>query len=972
MSFLLWNCQGLGNLGTIKGLRDLIRENNPHLVFLAETKCSTSQIEVLKRRLNLFGFCVESRGKSGGLALFWNKSVDVQLQSFSHYHIDVSVRLSNSEEWWRFSGVYGEPDTSKRTVFWNLLSRLHRQSVRPWLVAGDFNEILEHSEKEGGPLRAEWQIRNFRNCLLSCELHDLGFQDHSALVLELQLVKCWEAMGGRKCFRFEAAWLQDSACEDIVTKNWSSPGSLGDKIASRTLGPRSLGTELNSLILQEETYWKQRCKALWLKEGDRNSSFFHGKASTRHHTNSIRRLRNSAGEWTVSEEEVRRCILDYFEMVFTSGRPSEDDIRRGTEHLPVIVTTEMAEDLQRPFTPAESKGRKHFMNLKLDISKAYDRVEWSFLRTVLESLSSLFRTTAERGAVPGVAVCRGAPKISHLLFADDIMVFCPATLVTVQNVRHLLDIYKMASGQEINLHKSSAAFSRNTPVVLQQQLATLLGIRLENKHEIYLGLPAVAFRSKWALFTALKDRIWRRIQGWHEKSLSQAGKAVLIQAVVQAIPSYDMSCFRLPKTLLQEFQALAANFFWHNGEKRKIHWLSWDRLCSSKLDGGLGFQNLEAFNLALLGNTLDLLKAGCRWRIGTGHDVDIWKDPWILCPTSFRVISPIPLHSRASLVSDLILAETREWDVDAVSNLFWPEDRDLILQIPLSQFCTPDLLVWHYSSNGLYSVRSAYYLALSLSSPAGVSAQPDWRRTWCVVWQSQIPNKTKVFLWRAIRSLLPTASNLRKRMPFDPVCCLFCGTEDESPIHSLLQCSFPRQVWALSGLRWSDIDALVPSVEEWFKSLTLKLSPPLFNLFAMICWTIWWSRNLKCAGKEFLTPLQVVDFARSYLLAFSSQGQDCASVKSGNIAHWIPPPAGFVKINFDGGGSAGVGCGGGDAGRTWIGFNVEWIGVVQRFWRLPEALYLAIRQWSFLEVTALHCFRSSPLRYRITHFQPNC
>ncbi|KAL0377124.1 UNVERIFIED_CONTAM: hypothetical protein Scaly_0830000 [Sesamum calycinum] len=114
----------------------------------------------------------------------------------------------------------------------------------------------------------------------------------------------------------------------------------------------------------------------------------------------------------------------------------------------------------------------------------------------------------------------------------------------------------------------------------------------------------IAFPSKRALFTALKDRIWKRIHGWHEKTLSQAVKTVLIQEVVQVIPSYAISCFRLSKTLLQKFQALVANFFWHDGEKRKLHWLAWDQMCSSKLDGALGFRNLEAFNLALLGKQL--------------------------------------------------------------------------------------------------------------------------------------------------------------------------------------------------------------------------------------------------------------------------------------------------------------------------------------------------------------------------------
>ncbi|KAK4406651.1 hypothetical protein Sango_0671600 [Sesamum angolense] len=157
------------------------------------------------------------------------------------------------------------------------------------------------------------------------------------------------------------------------------------------------------------------------------------------------------------------------------------------------------------------------------------------------------------------------------------------------------------------LHKSSATFSRSTPMELQQYLAETLGICLENKHEIYLGLLAMAFRSKRALFAALKDRIWRLIQGWHEKTISQVGKAFSIQQLFKPIPSYAMSCFQLPCSLLKELHSLAANFFWHGGDRKEIHWLAWDKMCMSKSVEGLGFRNLEAFNLALLGKQL--------WRI---------------------------------------------------------------------------------------------------------------------------------------------------------------------------------------------------------------------------------------------------------------------------------------------------------------------------------------------------------------------
>ncbi|KAL0282917.1 UNVERIFIED_CONTAM: hypothetical protein Sangu_2922300 [Sesamum angustifolium] len=111
-----------------------------------------------------------------------------------------------------------------------------------------------------------------------------------------------------------------------------------------------------------------------------------------------------------------------------------------------------------------------------------------------ESRSSLFRLANERGTIPGVAICRGAPKISHPLFVDDTMIFCPTNPTTVGHVRRTLQTYIKAFDQEINLSKSLVAFSRNTLMGLRTLLAESLGNRLDNKHEVYLRLPTVAFR----------------------------------------------------------------------------------------------------------------------------------------------------------------------------------------------------------------------------------------------------------------------------------------------------------------------------------------------------------------------------------------------------------------------------------------------------------------------------------------------
>ena len=106
---------------------------------------------------------------------------------------------------------------------------------------------------------------------------------------------------------------------------------------------------------------------------------------------------------------------------------------------------------------------------------------------------------------------------------------------------------------------------------------------------------------KKRVFRQIKDRVWKKLQGWKEKLMSKAGKEVLIKAVVQSIPTYTMGCFKLPSALIHEIEMLTARFWWgQDDKKKKIHWVAWDLLCKSKFEGGLGFKSLEAFNLAML------------------------------------------------------------------------------------------------------------------------------------------------------------------------------------------------------------------------------------------------------------------------------------------------------------------------------------------------------------------------------------
>ena len=91
------------------------------------------------------------------------------------------------------------------------------------------------------------------------------------------------------------------------------------------------------------------------------------------------------------------------------------------------------------------------------------------------------------------------------------------------------------------------------------------------------GYLCILVNQKKKAFEHLKDRIWKRIQGWKEKMLSNAGKEVLIKAVAQAIPTYAMSCFEITKELCDDISAMICRYWWSSQEKeKKIHWISWE------------------------------------------------------------------------------------------------------------------------------------------------------------------------------------------------------------------------------------------------------------------------------------------------------------------------------------------------------------------------------------------------------------
>ncbi|KAG7536796.1 Endonuclease/exonuclease/phosphatase superfamily [Arabidopsis suecica] len=985
----------------------------------------------------------QSRG-SGGLALLWNQTVEIDILAESPNFIDTHIKAEGRKFFATF--VYGEPERSKRQEIWSKISDIGQNREDPWWLTGDFNDIIDSSEKQGGVVRPEGSFVDLRTLMSECDLYDLRHtgnflswrgkrhdhlvfcrldrsmsnsgwaeeypsgrsdylrfegSDHRPLVTYFDLQK----QKKKGLFRYDRRYRNNKEVTKLVVKHWraneyeevdnkiskcrrailawSKEKQLNSKqkialcrnsLELAIVSPESntelltkLNEELSIAYKEEEEFWKQRSRQLWLTLGDKNTGFFHAITKGRKAINKFSVFEDEAGKKYYEEDKILGVIVDYYQQLFTKQDSNERD-RKETiqEAILPCITEEMNDKLitipsaneirlacfsihadkapgpdwfsasffqtnwenikeqiiqevqqffisgelprninkthvrlipkirspqkmadyrpialcsvyykiiakiltkklhpllsniisenQSAFVPQRAisdnvlishevlhylhtSGAKKscYMAVISDMSKAYDRIEWTFVKLVLERLdfhqrwvtwimqcmtsvsySYLLNGFAQRLVTPqrglrqgdplspyifilcsevlsglckkaqlekkltGIKVGKKSPRISHLLFADDTMFFCKSDLQECTALMKILHKYEMASGQKINPQKSAVTFSSKTQREIKERVKSQLGIEKEGGLGKYLGFPELFGRKKKDLFSMIVDRIRQKARSWSSKSLSSAGKVIMLKSVLAAMPTYTMACFKLPNSLYKRIQSALTRFWWDDSmDKKKMCWVSWKNLSKAKGKGGLGFRDLQSFNDALLAKLSwriltkpecllakillgkychtssfleskvpastshgwrgicvgrDLLKTQLGRLIGNGATTDIWYDSWLSTSSPQKPMGPAPFSSHKLKVSALISPETLDWDIEKIRELL-PAYETEILELKLSHLGAADSHAW------LPTGLEASKLLICLP-PCGVNGGPlmPW-----ILWAIGLARNQKIF-----------------------------------------------------------------------------------------------------------------------------------------------------------------------------------------------------------------------------------
>lgn len=185
----------------------------------------------------------------------------------------------------------------------------------------------------------------------------------------------------------------------------------------------------------------------------------------------------------------------------------------------------------------------------------------------------------------------------------------------------------------------------------------------------------------------------------------------------------------------------------------------------------------------------------------------------------------------------------------------------------------PNKLIWVKEPRGIFTTKSAYFVALSCSEvcddiPTGSAMPEEIQFLWKTMWRAKMSGKVKICIWRSCLNVLPTRVNLKKRKILVDDCCHFCTNISETIEHGFLYCSRTAVIWFSSPLGLQTLWHREVGFQEWLSSLDQSISRDNFDLALALLWKIWTSRNELIWQGLIVPPLDIQLQAQSWLLEF--------------------------------------------------------------------------------------------------------
>ncbi|CAL1356365.1 unnamed protein product [Linum trigynum] len=398
----------------------------------------------------------------------------------------------------------------------------------------------------------------------------------------------------------------------------------------------------------------------------------------------------------------------------------------------------------------------------------------------MEVFTCLLDNSAAKGLFPYHPMCKGI-KLTHLCFADDLLVFSDGSNNGIQEMQQVLEQFKKVSGLKSNPSKCEVFFG-GLDKEEKKIRAARYGYKLGEFPVRYLGVPLISGKLSLSSCQSLIDKIVAKVKSWQAKSLSYAGRIELVGKVLYSLTQFWMSVFLLPKSVIKEVERICSNYIWGVGVGTKLRAnVLWQKITYLKKEGGLGFRDMWSWNQACMVRHLwlILLQEGSLWVA------------WI--------------HNYKLKGRDL-------WSYSCTSGS-WNWRKVLKLRGKIASFIS--------SSGGELRFKNApmptYSIKRVWQTLRHVQQTVNW---WKLVWKGKAIPRNRVITWLVIRGNINTKERMKRWGYSGGMECCLCGTGVEDRDHLYACCPFSRRVLESVFVKFMQI----PVMQSWDEVVALIMS----------------------------------------------------------------------------------------------------------------------------------------------------